>query len=85
MLQERNDTIKMEKAAAKHQFEEELKSKDKKDFVMHTVTPSDSLNLICLKYDVSKDVVRMANDFTGDTIFGKKVLKIPFTSKSTNC
>jgi len=50
---------------------------------MHTVTKNDSLNMLCLRYNVSKDAIRMANDFTGDSLLGKKELVIPYTSKIT--
>lgn len=33
-----------------------------------------------MRYDVNKDYIRRANGFTGDEIFMKKELIIPFTS-----
>jgi hypothetical protein len=33
----------------------------KDDFVMHTVRPSDTLERICIQYNVNKDAIRMAN------------------------
>lgn len=45
------------------------------------MTANDSLNLISLRYDVPKDAIRMANDFTGDSLLGRKTLKVPYTRK----
>jgi LysM repeat protein len=52
----------------------------KKMYVVHAVTPNDSLNILALRYNVNKDLIRMANDFSGDDIYYMKELIIPFTS-----
>lgn len=39
--------------------------------------PSDTLDRICLIYDVPKDAIRKANAFTGDEVYMKKELIIP--------
>ena len=51
----------------------------KDDFVMHTVRPSDTLERICIQYNVNKDAIRMANGFLGEEIYMFKTLKIPYT------
>lgn len=52
----------------------------KEDYVIHNVTPTDTLEGISLRYDVNKDLIRRANEFTGDEVYMKKELIIPFTS-----
>jgi len=51
----------------------------KDDFVIHTVKISDTLERLCIQYDVNKDAIKMANDFLGEEIYMFKTLKIPFT------
>lgn len=51
-------------------------------FVIHKVQQSDTLDRISLIYDVPKDAIRKANQFTGDEIYMKKELIIPNSSKS---
>lgn len=46
-------------------------------YAIHKVQPNDTLDRICLIYDVPKDAIRKANNFTGDEIFMKKELVIP--------
>lgn len=46
-------------------------------YIIHQVLPSDTLDRVCLIYDVPKDAIRKANNFTGDEIFMKKELVIP--------
>lgn len=38
---------------------------------------SDTLEGVCLKYDVNPDIIRRYNGFTGDNIFMKRELIIP--------
>mmetsp|Transcript_22131 Transcript_22131/g.48139 ORF Transcript_22131/g.48139 Transcript_22131/m.48139 type:complete len:655 (+) Transcript_22131:316-2280(+) len=47
----------------------------------HTVKPSDTFQFICLKYKVSADALRRANDFSGSTLQFPKKLVIPSSSK----
>ena len=54
------------------------------NFYMHKVKIFDTLGSISLKYDISKDLIRQANDFTGEEVFMFKELKIPNSSKSNN-
>jgi LysM repeat protein len=49
--------------------------------VIHEVKPNDTLDRISIMYDISKDAIRRANDFTGDEIYMKKELIIPNKSK----
>jgi LysM domain len=49
-------------------------------YVVHKVQPSDTLDRLCILYDVSKDMIRKANQFTGDEIFMKKELVIPHSA-----
>lgn len=51
----------------------------KNDYVMHEVKVSDTLERICIQYDVNKDAIKMANGFTGEEVYMFKVLKVPFT------
>jgi len=39
------------------------------------------LDGISIRYNVRKDLIQRANEFSGDEIFMKKELIIPFTSK----
>jgi len=39
--------------------------------------PTDTLDGVCLRYNVSKDFIRKANEFSGDEIYMKKTLVIP--------
>jgi LysM repeat protein len=52
-------------------------------YVIHKVQQSDTLDRICLIYDVPKDAIRKANQFTGDEIYMKKELIIPNSSKNS--
>jgi hypothetical protein len=49
------------------------------DHYIHKVKIFDTLGSISLLYDVSKDLIRAANDFTGEEVFMFKELKIPNT------
>lgn len=44
---------------------------------MHKVSPNDTLDRISLMYNKPKDIIRRANDFTGDEIYYFKELTIP--------
>lgn len=50
------------------------------NYVIHKVNPSETLDRICLIYNIPKDAIRKANDFTGDEIYMKKELIIPTSS-----
>ena len=54
------------------------------NYVIHKVSPNETLERICLIYNVPKDAIRKANGFTGDEIFMKKELIIPSSRKSFN-
>ncbi len=47
---------------------------------MHQVKENDTLVGISLRYDIAVDLIRMANDFTGDDIYFKKEIIIPYTN-----
>jgi LysM repeat protein len=47
------------------------------NYVIHKVTPNDTLDRISIIYNVPKDAIRKANQFTGDEIYMKKELIIP--------
>lgn len=49
------------------------------DVVIHEVKPTDTIERLCIQYNVNKDVIRKANDFTGEEIYMFKQLRIPFT------
>jgi LysM repeat protein len=49
-------------------------------YVIHKVAETDTLDGVCLRYDVSKDMIRRANEFSGDEIYMKKELIIPRSS-----
>jgi LysM repeat protein len=51
------------------------------NYVIHKVSPNDTLVGISLRYDVRKDLIQRANEFTGDEIYMKKELIIPYASK----
>lgn len=51
-------------------------------YVIHQVSQNDTLDGISIRYNVSKDLIRRANQFTGDEIFMKKELVIPDAGKS---
>ncbi|CAI2372952.1 unnamed protein product [Moneuplotes crassus] len=51
----------------------------KDNYVVHHVKPNDTIGKLCLMYNVNKDVIRMANDFTGEEIYMFKTLKVPYT------
>jgi LysM repeat protein len=51
----------------------------KEDYVIHEVKISDTLERICIQYDVNKDAIKMANGFLGEEVYMYKTLKIPFT------
>ena len=53
----------------------------KSDYCVHQVTMDDSLNTLVIRYGVSKDVIRFANDFSGDEIYMFKKLIIPYSCK----
>ena len=53
----------------------------KSDYCVHHVTMDDSLNTLVIRYGVSKDVIRFANDFSGDEIYMFKKLIIPYSCK----
>ena len=69
--------------------EEDMKTKDyedtlreppsKQNFVVHKVGPNDTIEKVWIMYGVSKDIIRMANDFLGEEIYMFKELKIPYT------
>ena len=46
-------------------------------YSIHQVQPNDTLDRVCLLYDVPKDAIRKANNFTGDEIYMKRELIIP--------
>lgn len=48
--------------------------------MIHQVKQTDTLDGVSLRYDVNKDLIRRVNEFTGDEIFMKKELIIPFTT-----
>lgn len=48
--------------------------------MIHKVQPNDTIERVSILYDVSKDVIRRANAFTGDEIYMKKELIIPNSS-----
>lgn len=50
------------------------------DYVVHTIDPSETLDRISIIYNVRKDLIQRANEFTGDEIFMFKKLIIPYTS-----
>jgi LysM repeat protein len=52
------------------------------NYVIHKVSPNETLDRICLIYNCPKDAIRKANGFTGDEIFMKKELIIPSSRKS---
>jgi len=47
--------------------------------LIHEVSPTDTLEGIVIKYGVSKDAIRMANDFSGEEVWMRKILVIPKT------
>lgn len=47
------------------------------NYVIHKINPNETLERICLIYNVSKQLIQRANDFTGDEIYMKKELIIP--------
>ena len=49
-------------------------------YVIHKVQPNDTLDRLCILYDVSKDMIRKANQFTGDEIFMKREIIIPHSA-----
>jgi len=46
-------------------------------YSIHQVQQNDTLDRVCLLYDVPKDAIRKANNFTGDEIYMKRELVIP--------
>lgn len=50
-----------------------------RNYAIHHVKPNDTIGKLCLQYNVNKDVIRLANDFTGEEIYMFKTLKIPYT------
>lgn len=53
-------------------------------YIIHKVSPNDTLDRLCIIYNVSKDAIRKANDFLGDEIYMKRELIIPDSCKSQN-
>ena len=53
------------------------------NYVIHKVNPTDTLDRICLIYNIPKDAIRKANDFIGDEIYMKKKLIIPNSCMKT--
>ena len=51
------------------------------NYVIHKVSPNETLDRICLIYNCPKDAIRKANGFSGDEIYMKKELIIPSSSK----
>jgi LysM repeat protein len=51
-------------------------------YIIHKVSPNDTLDGISFKYDVRKILIQRANEFTGDEIYFMKELIIPFAGKS---
>ena len=41
-------------------------------YIIHKVSPNDTLDGISIRYDINKDLIRRANQFTGDEIYMKK-------------
>ena len=54
----------------------------KVDYVIHKISPNDTLAGISIRYNVRIDMIRRANEFTGDEIFFMKELIIPYTSNN---
>ena len=50
-------------------------------YCIHKVTLNDTLDGIAIKYDMSKELIRKANEFSGDEIYMFKTLVIPYRSK----
>lgn len=46
-------------------------------YLIHKVSPNETLERLSIIYNVPKDAIRKANGFTGDEIFMKKELIIP--------
>lgn len=51
-------------------------------YVIHKVEPNDTLDRVCLMYDVPKDAIWKANQFSGDEIYMKRELIIPNSSNN---
>eukprot|EP00347_Sterkiella_histriomuscorum_P008934 403343183 len=49
------------------------------NYVIHMVSHTDTLDGISIRYNVRKDLIRKANQFTGDEIYMKRELVIPFS------
>ena len=58
--------------------------KPRPKLLVYDVQLTDTLDRICLQFDVPKDAIRQANDFSGDEVYMFKQLKIPFSSKIAN-
>jgi LysM repeat protein len=50
-------------------------------YVIHKTLVTDTLDGISIRYNVRKDLIQRVNEFTGDEIYMKKELIIPYTSK----
>ena len=50
-------------------------------YCIHKIELGDTLDGISIRYDISKNLVRQANEFTGDEIYMFKFLIIPFRAK----
>ena len=49
-------------------------------YVIHKVSPNETLDRISIIYNIPKDAIRKANQFTGEEIYMKKELIIPNSS-----
>jgi len=59
-------------------FDTHDSSSSSSSYIKHEVTPTDTLQGICLAYNISLTRLRMENNFSGDTLLmAPKVLKIP--------
>ena len=58
---------------------ENSKTSTEPEIVVHEVQPDDTIERLCIQYNVNKDVIRKANEFSGEEIYMFKTLKIPRT------
>ncbi len=49
-------------------------------YVIHKVQITDTLDGVSIRYNVRKDLIQRVNEFSGDEIYMKKELIIPYTS-----
>ncbi len=47
-------------------------------YLIYPVQIGDTIEGVSIKFDVSKDAIRIANNFYGDEIWMKKELRIPY-------